>query len=202
MDKKILDHFRKHDPQLHAAAIRLVKNTRPIIVAKKRSENYFLELCDIIVGQQLSGAAADTIFARFKKLYLKEITPRLVFNTDHEKLRSVGLSNSKANYLKNLALHVLEKKLDLASLDSLSDEEIKINLTQIKGIGPWTSEMFLMFTLGRPDIFSYGDLGLKKGIKKIYGFKKDPSERTMKRIISKWSPYKTYASLILWRSLE
>ena len=202
MDKKIINHFKKHDPLPYEAASKLNKDLKSIALQKKSQEKYFLELCDIIVGQQLSGAAADTIFARFKKLYTKEFGPKQVLLTDHERLRSAGLSNSKAKYLKNLSSHIIENKLILKELDLLSDDEIKIKLTAVKGIGPWTAEMFLMFTLGRPDIFSHGDLGLKKGIKKIYGFKKDPSQKTINRIVSKWSPYKTYASLILWRCLE
>jgi len=199
MNKKILEHFRKNDPLLHSYAIK-VKVIK--ILKKVDPENYFLKLCDAIAGQQLSGKAADAIFARFKKLYPKGVTPKSVLETNHEKLRSVGMSNAKARYLRNLAGAVVNGKLHLDNLNNLSDEEVKRQLTQVKGIGPWTAEMFLMFTLGREDVFSHGDLGLRKGLKKIYGFKKDPSIKTAERIIKKWSPYKTYASLILWESLE
>lgn len=200
MDKKILTHFKKTDPLLYSTAIK-IKVVRKLIKGNK--EDYFLELCDAIVGQQLSGKAADTIFGRFKNIYKNGgVTPKAVLDTPHETLLRVGMSNSKAKYVKNLAGAVQDGKLDLKNIDKLSDEEVKKQLVQIKGIGPWTAEMFLMFTLVRPDIFSHGDLGLRKGIKKIYGFKKDPSIKTIERIIKKWSPYKTYASLVLWRSLE
>lgn len=199
MDKKIFDHFKKHDPLLHATALRI---TTFKVMRKVAPDGYFVALCDAISGQQLSGKAADAIFARFQKLYPKGITAKAVFDTPQEKLRSVGMSNAKAKYLKNLAGAVIEGKLQLDKLNTLPDGEIIRQLTQVKGIGPWTAEMFLMFTLGREDVFSHGDLGLRKGIKKIYGFKSDPSIRTVERIIKKWSPYKTYGSFILWQSLE
>ncbi len=112
------------------------------------------------------------------------------------------MSNAKAKYVKNLAETIIKGIIEIDNLDDLSDEEVKKELLQVKVIGPWTAEMFLMFTLVRPDVFSHGDLGLKKGIKKIYRFKKDPSIKTVEIIIKKWSPYKTYACLILWESME
>lgn len=199
MNKKILNHFKKHDPLLYSFALKIRKIE---VLVKENPKNYFLKLCEEIAGQQLSGASADAIFARFKKLYPKGVTPKAVLKTIHEKLRLVGMSNAKAKYLKNLAQSVVDDKLALNKLDHLSNEEVIKELTQVKGIGPWTAEMFLMFTLGREDVFSHGDLGLKKGFKKIYGFKKDPSIKTIEKIISQWSPYKTYASRILWASLE
>ncbi len=199
MDKKILSHFKKQDPLLHSFAVKI---TVIKILKPENPKNYFLALCDAIAGQQLSGKAADAIFARFKTLYPKGVAPKAVFDTKHEKLRAAGMSNAKARYLRNLAEAVVNGKLHLDNLSNLSDEEVKKQLIQVKGIGPWTAEMFLMFTLGRPDIFSHGDLGLRKGLKKIYGFKKFPSIRTVERITKKWSPYKTYASMILWKSLE
>lgn len=199
MDKKILNHFKKHDPLLHSFAIKIGILE---IFKKENPKNYFLKLCQEIAGQQLSGASADAIFTRFKKLYTKGVTPKAVLTTPHGKLRKVGMSNAKAKYLKYLAEAVVAGKLQLNKIDSLPDEEVKKQLIQVKGIGPWTAEMFLMFTLGRPDVFSHGDLGLRKGLKKIYGFKKDPSIKMVEKIIKKWSPYKTFASRILWESLE
>lgn len=199
MNKKIFEHFRKKDPILYAMAKKIDFNRKLI---KSNPCLYFEELCEIIIGQQLSSKAADSIFGRFKKLFPKQVSPQELLKISHEKLRSAGLSNSKARYLQYLAEAVINKKLKLEKLDSLSDEKVKKQLMQIKGIGPWTAEMFLMFTLGRPDIFSYGDLGLKKGIMKLYGLKKCPSIKAVEKIVSKWTPYKTYASLILWESLE
>lgn len=199
MHKNILEHFKKHDALLYSAAIR-AGNVR--VLEKETPENYFLELCDAIVGQQLSGKAADSIFSRFKKSFSHGVTPGAILKTPHEKLRAVGLSNAKVKYLKNLSEAVIKKMLDIENLDKLPDGEIIRQLTQVKGIGPWTAEMFLMFTLAREDVYSHGDLGLKKGMQKVYGFRKHPSLRTAERIIKKWSPYKTYGALILWKSLE
>jgi DNA-3-methyladenine glycosylase II len=200
MDKKILDHFKNADPVIYSHAVKIKSIDH---YKKGSSKNYFLRLCREIICQQLSMKAGETIFGRFKGLYKKGgVTPKAVFSTPHEKLLKAGMSNSKASYVKNLAQAVMDKKLDLKNIDTLEDEEIKAQLVRIKGIGPWTAEMFLMFTLLRPNVFSHGDLGLRKAIKRIYGFKKEPSLRTVERIISKWSPYKSYASLVLWHSLE
>lgn len=200
MDKKILDHFKANDPIIYSYAVKIESIAH---YKKGSSKNYFLRLCREIICQQLSMKAGETIFNRFKSLYKKGgVTPKAVMATDHDKLLKAGMSNSKAKYVKNLAQAVLEGKLDLKKIDEMTDEEVKTELIKIKGIGPWTAEMFLMFTLLRPDIFSHGDLGLRKAIKKIYGFKKDPSIKTVERIIKKWTPYKSYASLVLWHSLE
>lgn len=199
MDKQILEHFRKNDQILYNEAKRIGFDRK---LRKTNPRLYFKELCEIIISQQLSGKAADSIFNRFKKMLSGKILPETILKITYEKLRSAGLSNSKARYLRFLAEAVAEKKLRLDNLDSLNDGEVKKQLIQVKGIGPWTAEMFLMFSLGRPDIFSHGDLGLKKGIMKLYGFKKDPSVKTIEKIVNKWTPFKTYAALILWKSLE
>jgi len=125
-----------------------------------------------------------------------------ILSMSHGQLRATGMSNAKARYVRNLAEEIVHGDLPISSLDSMTDEEVIDKLTKVKGIGPWTAEMFLMFTLGREDVFSFGDLGLKKAIIKIYGFKKDPARKQIEKIISRWSPYKTYASRILWASLE
>ena len=119
-----------------------------------------------------------------------------------QKIRDAGLSWAKVKYLKDLADKVKNKVIHLEKLDTLSNEEVITELTKVKGIGPWTAEMFLMFTLGREDVFSHGDLGLKNAIKKLYGFKKDPTRKQVEKIIARWTPYKTYACRILWKSLE
>jgi len=199
MDKKILNHFKKHDPLLYSFAVKVGALQ---IIEKENPKNYFLKLCREISGQQLSEYAAAAIFGRFKKLYPKGVSPKAILKTPHKKLRGAGMSNAKARYLKYLAAAVVDGRLRLNELDKLSDEEVKKELLQVKGIGPWTAEMFLMFTLGRLDVFSHGDLGLRKALRKIYGFKKDPSIKTVEKIIKKWSPYKTYAALILWASIE
>ena len=197
MDKHIVDHFKKADPILHAYFSKIE------LIPHKKSENLFHALTDEIISQQLSGKAAGTIFDRFKKLFPDEnITPEKVMELPEEAIRGAGASWAKVRSLKSLAEHVLTKKLDLEHLESLPNAEVMNQLVQVKGIGPWTAEMFMMFTLGREDIFSHGDLGLKKAIQKIYSFKKEPTQKQIEKIVKKWSPYKTYGSRILWKVLD
>lgn len=198
--KKIREHFKTKDPILHKFALK-VKRISPI--QKEKPERYFYQLCRDIVGQQLSGKAADTIFGRFEKLFPNGIIqPSDILSIPHETMRGVGMSNAKARYVRHLAEASLHEGLPLLQLDSMPDEEVVIELTKVKGIGRWTAEMFLIFTLGRNDIFSFGDLGLKKGLMKVYGFKKDPTKKQIEKIVKNWSPYKSFASRVLWGSLE
>lgn len=200
MNKLITDHFQTADPLLHEWILKIQKLPpfKPI-----NPDRYFTRLCDDIVSQQLSGKAAATIFSRFNKLFNNDtITPDELLQIPHEKLRAAGLSNTKANYVKNLAQHVLDGSLTLDRLPKLTDEEVIAELTKVKGIGRWTAEMFLIFSLGREDVFSHGDLGLRNGLKKIYKFKREPSKKRIEAIVKKWSPYKSFASRILWKCLE
>lgn len=200
MNKKILNHFEKHDSILYSYAVKIGKLE---VIKEDKQENYFYRLCREIICQQLSDRAGKAIFSRFKKLFSNNtIAPLDVLSITHEKLRASGMSNAKARYVKNLADSVIKRELNFSSFDSLADIGIVKELTKIKGIGPWTAEMFLMFVLGRENVFSHGDLGLKKGIIKVYKLRKDPTKKQVEKIISKWSPYKTYGSRILWASLE
>lgn len=197
MDSKVIKHFKKADPILYEF-IALIEPIAPF--SQKNSDLYFEELCDSIVSQQLSGKAAATIFNRFKELFPKEkVTPKAVLKLSDEKLRSVGLSGAKTKYIKDLAQKVESGELDLSKLTSLSDDEIIEELIKVKGIGRWTVEMFLIFTLGREDVFSIGDLGLRNGLKKVYGEK---TADEIEEIIKKWAPFRSYASRILWRVLD
>ena len=119
-----------------------------------------------------------------------------------EVLRGIGMSWSKVRFLRDLSRKIEVKELILAKLTGATEAEIMETLTKVKGIGPWTVEMFLMFTLGRPDVFSYGDLGLRRAIQKLYGLRSEPSPRTMKRITEVWRPYRTTASRLLWAYLD
>lgn len=199
MKKQAFIHFQTVDPILFSVAqIITLENRDP-----RPSDDYFVSLCEDIIGQQLSGKVADVIFSRFQQLFPKKIiTPRTVLKLSEEKLRSIGMSWSKARFIRDLAQKVLAKSVTLDQLAQLPDEDVIGELTKVKGIGPWTAEMFLMFTLGREDVFSYGDLGLKNAIKKLYGFKKDPTVGQMEIIVNKWKPYRTWAARILWKSLE
>ena len=196
MDKKIKNHLKQKDPILYSWILKIE------LEEHKPSEDLFTALCEDIISQQLSGKAADTIFGRFIKLFPRQkVIPQALLRLSDEKIRSCGTSWAKIKSLKDLAHKVSSKELDLDHLKNLSDDKIIHELIKVKGIGPWTAEMFLMFSLGREDVFSHGDLGLRNGIKKVYGFKKDPTKKQIDTIVKKWSPYRTYASRILWKSL-
>lgn len=162
--------------------------------------NYFLDLIEIVTGQQLSMKVADTIFKRFLALFPDKPKHNDVSKVTIEQLRSVGLSNSKANYVHNIA-GAASSGLDLENLNQLSDDEIKKELIKIKGIGPWSAEMFLMFSLKRPDVFSVGDLGLRTAIERLYGIKRD-DQKAILALAETWRPHRTLASRLLWASLE
>lgn len=166
--------------------------------------NYFKSLTRTIIYQQLSGKAASTISNRFISLYHGKNypTPADILNTDHEILRSVGLSNAKAKYIKNIAQAFLDGTVDHQNLVNLSDEEIMEQLIAIKGVGPWTAQMFLMFTLNRPDVFPPGDLGVQKGFQQYFKLKKLPSPKIMEKRAKKWKPYRTVASLYFWKVVD
>lgn len=196
MYDRALAHFKKTDPILYRASVAIeFQEINPVT-------NHFLKLVRSIIGQQLSVKAASTIYSRFEKLFLKnDITPEKILKMDKEKIRSCGISYSKIDYIKDLSQKIVDKHLDLENINSLDNETIVKNLTIVKGIGPWSAEMFLMFSLARPDVFSTGDLGLKNAIKKLYKLD-DISNEDLLTISSKWSPYRTYACMILWRSLD
>lgn len=170
-------------------------------IKPQKEKDYFINLCREIVGQQLSGKAASTIFERFLKLFDNKPQPLKIISTKEQALRKVGLSRAKIKYIKDLSIRVDQDQINLASLKNLEDEKVIELLTQVKGIGNWTAEMFLIFTLQREDVFSFGDLGLRKGINKLYKLK-NPSNNKIERITSNWSPFKTYGSITLWHYLD
>jgi DNA-3-methyladenine glycosylase II len=192
-----LKHFKKVDPKLYELALQIKLSDTP------KPEDYFIDLVDSIISQQLSGKAAATIFGRFKKLFPQEkITPEELLKIEDQTIRAAGISFSKIKYIKGIAKAVIDKEIDLKSLDELSDEEVIKELTKLKGIGQWTAEMFLMFTLGRKDIFSAGDLGLQNAMIKIYKLEGKLDKQKLLEISAKWSPHRSIASRILWKSLE
>lgn len=193
--KEAAKHFRKVDPILYD----LMQKVGPIEIIKPRNSNaYFQSLCREIIGQQLNGKVAAIIFERFSKLFPnKKITAEYLLKIPDAKIRKMGPSWSKVAFVKDLARNVAKGKLNLKKLKELDDEQVMAELTKVKGIGPWTAQMFLMFTLGREDTFSNGDLGLRKAITNMYGPRKD-----IESITQKWSPYRTHACRVLWKSLE
>jgi len=169
----------------------------------KLHKNIPLHLMASIMSQQLNTKVADIIYMRFLALYNKEEpTPQQVLSTPKETLRAIGLSNAKVNYVLNVAQFCIEHDITDTKLLAMADEEIIKLLTQIKGVGQWTVEMLLMFTLGRQDIYAIDDLGLNNAVIKLYNIRTKDKKKLRERILKiskKWSPYRTYASLHLWR---
>src|SRR3989338_7935020 len=196
MHKKVLSHFQKVDHILHSLALKIEELNLSV------GDDPFVKLCESIINQQLSGKAADTIFARLLKLFPREkITPKILIKIPDEKLRSCGISYSKIKYLKDLSKKVSSGFLKFDQFDQLDEESVIGELIKVKGVGRWTAEMFLMFHLAREDVFSIGDLGLKRAIEKHYLKGKKASNHQLLTISQIWSPYRTYASMVLWRSL-
>ena len=164
---------------------------------------HFDALLRSIVYQQLSGKAAATIHGRVLALIGDgSEAPKRIIATTHEAFRAAGLSTQKAKYVRNLAEHVLDGSLPIDSLHELNDDEIIAALTQVKGIGKWSAQMFLMFRLGRPDVLPDLDLGVQKGIQKAYRLRKLPTPKQVLRRGAKWAPYRTVAAWYMWRILE
>lgn len=166
-------------------------------------KNIPLRLCASIMSQQLSTKVAKIIYHRFLNLYGgEEPTPQQIVATPLETLRGIGLSNAKAQYVLNVAQFCMDHNLTDKKLKKMSNEQVIDLLTQIKGVGKWTVEMLLMFTLGREDVFSVDDYGIQMAMKKIYKLddsNKKGLKQAMEKIADKWSPYRTYACLHLWR---
>lgn len=193
----ILKHFKKQDPILYKIA---QKYDKPMEL--KVSQNLFSDLCEDIIGQQLSVRVGDVISGRFFDLFPnRKPTPERTLKLTVEDLREIGTSRGKANYIIDLAQKIVNAEVHLESFIAMDDNEVMRELIKVKGIGPWTAEMFLMSSLAREDVFSTGDLGLKRAIEKLYK-KEDPSKLEMEEISIKWSPYRTYACRILWHSLS
>jgi DNA-3-methyladenine glycosylase II len=170
----------------------------------KPERNYFRALVLSIISQQLSISAADTIAYRFTATFKpkKFPTPADVLKTPPSRLRAAGLSRAKAVYIKDLARNFQQNKIDIQKLKYWSDEEVISHLTTVKGIGRWTAEMFLIFTLDRPDVFSVGDLGLRNAIKKLYKLKDNATALDYNKIAEAWSPYRSTACRYLWKTAD
>jgi DNA-3-methyladenine glycosylase II len=197
--RKAIAHLKKVDPVMATVIDAVGKCT-----LQPRAEwTHFDALLRSIVYQQLSGKAAATIHGRVLTLIGDgDGAPKRIVETSHEAFRAAGLSNAKANYVRNLAEHALDGSLPVDSLHELDDDAIIAALTQVKGIGKWSAQMFLMFRLGRPDVLPDLDLGVQKGIQKAYRLRKLPTPAQVVRRGAKWAPYRTVASWYMWRVLE
>lgn len=190
----------RRDPRLGA----VIKRVGPCGLSAARSREPFAALVRAIMSQQLSGKAADTIHGRVVALAggVEQLTPARMLALDRDALRAAGVSRPKISYLRDLAERVSDGRLDLPALEHQPDEDVVIAITSVKGLGRWSAEMFLMFRLNRPDVFPVGDLGIVKGVQKLFGMKRRPAPRTMVRLAEPWRPYRSVAAWYLWRILE
>jgi DNA-3-methyladenine glycosylase II len=197
--RQALAHLRRADPILGG----VIDRVGPYRAEVRRTGTHYDALVRSIVFQQLSGKAAGTIHRRFLALYPgKRARAELVLESSEEHLRGAGLSRQKIGYLRDLSARVADRSLPLAHLGRLSDDQIIEHLVQVKGIGRWTVQMFLMFRLGRPDVLPELDLGVQNAIQRAYGLAKRPTPKEVLRIGAPWRPYASVASWYLWRSLE
>lgn len=180
---------------------KVLATAEPLVLTKRK--DIYLYLCASIMSQQLSTKVAEVIYNRFLALYgKKKPTAQQILDTPFETLRSIGLSNAKAQYVQNVCRFFIDEKLTDAKLYKMSNEDVLSKLTQIKGVGKWTTEMILMFALQHEDVFPADDLGIQQAMIRLYKIQADNKKELhekMHRIAEKWRPYRTYACMHLWR---
>ncbi len=180
---------------------RVIKKVGPIKVDPP--DDYYEHIVGSIIYQQISGRAGDSILKKFRSLYNGRIpSPKRFLATPEKKVRGAGVSPQKYSYLVDLCTRIQDGKLELSKFESMDDEDIIEELDEVRGIGRWTAEMFLMFSLGRTNIVPRDDLGIKNAIMRVYGLKSHPSGSKFSELAEKWTPYGTIASLYLWRSVD
>lgn len=200
-------------PADYAKARRLLLRRDPVLaelirkhgecgLAKAQRADHFSALVRAITGQQLSTKAASTIFARLVALMPEGVTPAALSALTDEQMRAVGMSRQKITYFRDLCEKALSGVVPLETIDAMGDEEVIVALTQIKGIGRWSAEMFLMFRLHRPDVLPVDDLGIVNAIKNVYRLRKRPTAERIRKIGQAWEPYRSVACWYLWRSLD
>ena len=171
-------------------------------LAKAQRTDPFRALLHAIIAQQLSTKAAATIEARFAALFNAQPTAAAIAATPDDQLRAVGISPQKLGYIRDLCARTLDGSLTLDALEALTDEEVIVALTNVKGIGRWTAEMFLMFRLHRPDVLPVGDLGIVKAVQRAYKLRLAPTPVRLTRLGENWRPYRSVACWYLWASLD
>jgi DNA-3-methyladenine glycosylase II len=197
--RKAVNHLKKSDPVL----AKLIAEIGPCRYDRRNYGSHFDALCRSIISQQLSTKAASTIHRRFLDLFENQhATPEALLAVPEDQLRSVGLSRQKTAYLRDLAERVHTGALPLDHLGELADQAIIDYLIQVKGIGVWTAQMFLMFQLGRLDVLPDLDLGIRNAIKKVYRVRGVPTAKRIAKIGEPWRPYASIACWYLWRSLD
>ncbi len=193
-----LQHLQNSDPILAA----VIEKVGPLPASCPIPDAHFSALCHIVTGQQLSVAVARAIRGRVEAHFGENFSPDAVLATSEADLKILGLSSAKARTFHALASHVLAGELQIARLDVLSNEEIAREIVAVKGLGPWSADMFLMFHLCREDVFPVGDLGIREAMKRLYGLETRPLPIQMEEISAPWRPFRTLASRYLWRALD
>ena len=192
-------HLMKCDPRLRD----VIKRVGPCELHAAAPRDPFETLCVSIASQQLSTKAAATIFGRFADLFPnRKPTPERVMTLSDAQIRATGFSRAKVAFIKDLATHVLDGRLDLKRLKRHPDEEVMRQLVAVKGIGRWTAEIFLMFRLGRLDVLPADDLGLMNAVHRVYRLRKRPDAKKLRQMGEEWRPYRSIAAWYLWQSLE
>ncbi|HEY6272774.1 MAG TPA: DNA-3-methyladenine glycosylase [Terriglobales bacterium] len=194
--KKAVDHLRESDPILAA----IIERVGPCQITYR--EPTFEALARSIVFQQLSTKAARTIYGRLEEAAGGQITPETIQNLSLGEMRRAGLSKQKIGYIRDLAEHAQSGKVDFDQLPRMSDEEVIVALTDIKGVGVWTAHMFLIFALRRPNVLAVGDLGVRTAIRRHYKKRGLPKPAHIEKLAKSWHPYCSLACWYLWRSLE
>jgi DNA-3-methyladenine glycosylase II len=196
--RKARIHLSKADPIL----AQIIAKVGPVGITPRRER--FQALARAIIFQQLAGAAANAIYGRFVAMFPGDEfpTPEQVLAKSVPELRAVGLSEKKALYIRDLAEHIRDGKLNFHQFHTMTDDEIIEHLTMVKGIGKWTAEMFLMFNLGRPDVMPADDLGVQNAIKRHYRMRQRPNRKRLLKHAERWRPYRTAAAWYLWQSLN
>ncbi|MBI3895081.1 MAG: DNA-3-methyladenine glycosylase 2 family protein [Acidobacteria bacterium] len=198
--KKAARELSQADPVMDG----LIRQVGPCHLGLRRRNHYFPHLVEAILYQQLTAKAAESILGRFRALYPSRRFPTAedIHKTPVDQLRSAGISSQKIAYLKDLTRRTLDGSLPLRRLSSLEDEEIVRHLSQVKGIGQWTAEMVLIFTLGRPDVLPATDLGIRKAVQRLYEMKNLPSPQALQEFGERWKPYRSVAAWYLWASVD
>ena len=198
-------------PKYWSQAKKILSRRDPVLkkIIKKFNKGYlrsrddpFYSLCRTIIGQQISTKAADSIWIKFENKCKKKISPNTVLKLSRSTLRSVGLSKQKIGYLKNVALSFRNKSFNIKELKKMNDDLAIEYITQLKGLGVWSAQMFLMFNLNRPDIFPTKDIGLIRAISKNYNTSYPPSQRFLNKISKLHSGYRTVFTWYMWRSID
>ena len=201
--RRALAHFRQVDPAL-ADAVRRLEPLPAFPVGPLARQSHFVYLARSIVFQQLAGAAAATIWGRYAALTPGRRPPSAeeLLSLRDEALRGAGLSRNKLASMRDLAQRVVDGELRLRSLGRMSDEEVIEHLVQVRGIGPWTAQVFLMFKLGRPDVLPPADLGLQEGLRILDGRRQRPTAKQLEKRAAAWAPFRTQAAWTLWRVVD